>query len=167
MTNVPEPFAEHLDSLRVGKLKADSLVVGNAGTASTAWTQITATLSGGALGTNPINVFRYQVSGKTCTWSLYLSQTGAGTQTSTLNVTLPVPARENNSRGCFGQGYVFTGVASHLIVVGQNTSTSIVFFVVDQAAVAETGLLAAVNTLNIPMTAAGWTLSASGVYEIA
>jgi hypothetical protein len=160
----PEDHNEHVDRLKVGRLEADTLVVGSRGTPIGApWQQTTTTLSAGTQGTGATNVMRFAVIGKTCHWSLELRHTtGAGTSSGTLVVSLPVRARTNGSILALGSGYLGTNSnGSFLVSAVQNSQSTCFFRIVNQTLVTvidNTTASLANNTI--------WELSVSGSYEI-
>ena len=147
-----------------GRTKVESLAIGtNATTIGSEWKQTSSTLTGGSLGGSPINEMRYTVVGKTCHWTLFLSQGTAGVQSASLVAKLPVPARTDNSQFVLGHGHLGTDTnGNFLVIVRQDTQNTCFFAIANQTIVTQIDATTGALDNN-----GVWVLSVAGTYEIA
>lgn len=162
-----EDHNEHVDRLKVGRLEADTLVVGNRGTVvGSPWQQTSATLTGGALGTalSPENIVRFTVIGKTCTATYRLSHAGgAGTATGVLTLSAPVRPR---GIGAFavGSGLLTTTGGVFHIVAFMDSSRVLTLSAMANASGPE--FISDTSTAITRLTQAAWSLQLTVTYEI-
>ena len=155
---------EHANRLYAKSVRTDSLVVGPAGTDFGAhWTTTTASLAGGALGTGPSNEVRYVIVGKTCICNMLIGQTGAGTASGTLTLSLPVTARSNLFVTGVGILNTTTG-AYQITALGDSASTIVLYATINTSG---PELISNASTAGTRLTQTVWTLVLQVTYEIA
>lgn len=147
----------------IGNVQAESIVVGPSGSGSGPWLQSSVPFAtADAFGASTTNRVRYQVVGKRVHWTLLISQTNAGTASTTLQLTLPIPARATNS--VVGYGYLTT-TGGDFIVVGRTAATTTTMFLSAVSNSAGPSLVS--NAVASWQGNALWFLELSGSYEIA
>lgn len=167
----PEDHNEHVDRLKVGRLEADTMIVGSRGTLiGTPWLEITPSFVNATLGTGSSKVLRFSVIGKTCHYQLFAGQSANGVCSGTIQLRLPVrAAATNNAFSNFGNGTLLTSGATHLVgMLGVDATGTLVQIMTLTGGAVGGAVLASNLTANTdPFAQALWQLAVSGSYEIA
>lgn len=163
----PESHNGHVDRIKVGRLEADTVVIGNV-QSDGRWLQTSATLTGGALGTAPVNIVRYTVVGKTC-FATYLVRHlgGAGTATAALTLSLPVPPANISASGstpACGAGFLGTTTGFFQITPFIEAG---VLLLLALANASGPEVLSQASTAGNRLTQADWRLELNVIYETA
>jgi hypothetical protein len=155
---------EHADRLDAKSVRTDSLTIGPGGTdLGLAWNSATPTFTNYTKGTGGTATLRWVVIGKTVHFSLFASQTSAGTCSGTVLLNLPVRARFVNAANV-GSG-TCNGSATNVCVSRLVSATTIDFLSLTGGSTAGPELVSSVTAAVDPATQASFLLSVNGTYE--